>query len=115
MFLLIVKFVKNGASFRQAAKHVESVKEVSGDGAYIGCSEGLCARFIRVVAAANYQAIHDVLQNSWTFSLAIDCGNKLGVNYLDVRVRVYAAGDLQNLHILAIPIHERKTAANLFN
>ena len=115
MFLLIVKFVKNGASFRQAAKHVESVKEVSGDGAYIGCSEGLCARFIRAVAAANYQAIHDVLQNSWTFSIAIDCGNKLGVNYLDVRVRVYAAGDLQNLHILAIPFHERKTAANLFN
>lgn len=50
---MVVKFVKTGASPRQAVMHVKSVWEEAVMAKYKGCSEGLVARFTFVVIVVN--------------------------------------------------------------
>jgi len=106
---LIAKFVAVGVSFRQANRLYQSVKEETGMGLMGSMSEGDVASHCRIVCAINYQYLKALLKNVWAFSIAIDAGNNAGSAYLDLRMRCYFKENLQNLHVIAIPMRERHT------
>ena len=56
-----------------------------------------------------------LFQKLWAFSIAIDIGNKSGVDYLDTRIRCVIDCKLFNLHLMAIPLYAQHTAENMFN
>ncbi|ETM50608.1 hypothetical protein L914_05392, partial [Phytophthora nicotianae] len=51
----------------------------------------------------------------WAFSLAFDGSTRLGMSYLDVRVRFGHDADIQNFHLLAIPLYQRHTDAYMLD
>lgn len=106
---IIVKFVEIGVSFRQASRLYQSVKDETGMGVMGSISDGDVASHCRIVCAINYQYLKELLKNVWAFSIAIDAGNNAGTAYLDLRMRCYFKDNLQNLHLMAIPMRERHT------
>lgn len=114
LFNLIVGFIACGASFRMSSRLVCVTKTISHMSCFGGCSEGRAASYVRVVCAASLQKISELLRIQWAFSLALDVGSKQGTSYLDLRVRFEHHGKLHNLHLIAIPLFDRKTAAIIF-
>jgi hypothetical protein len=106
---MTVKFTAVGASFRQASRLYQSVKEETGMGMMGSISEGDVASHCRIVCAINLQYLKEMLKNDWAFSIAIDAGNNAGTAYLDLRMRCYFRSTMQNLHLVAIPMRERHT------
>ncbi|KAJ1649069.1 hypothetical protein GGF38_006235, partial [Coemansia sp. RSA 25] len=49
----------------------------------------------------------------WAFSLAFDASTHLHRSYLDVRVRLHVVGLLENIHILALPIHGQHSGKHI--
>ena len=56
-----------------------------------------------------------LFQKLWAFSIAIDIGNKSGVDYLDTRIRCVIDCKLFNLHLMAIPLYAQHTSEKMFN
>ncbi|RLN52538.1 hypothetical protein BBJ28_00023408 [Nothophytophthora sp. Chile5] len=114
-FRLCVRFMSRGASFHMAAALVNDTKEETGIGRFGGCSDAVAARYARYVCAASLQDLSMHLGGVWAFSLALDCATHQGRSYTDVRCRFSLLGRLFNFHLLAIPLYNRHTAANIFN
>ena len=96
-------YVGAGVSFRQA-----SVARLA------GVTELSVGRWLRIVCAVNLDRISRVLKRVWAFSIACDAATHQGLSYFDVRLRITINGFLYNLHLMAIPIHDRHTAEVLF-
>ncbi|KAG7353887.1 hypothetical protein IV203_003242 [Nitzschia inconspicua] len=109
---IIVKFVEIGVSFRQASRLYQSVKDETEMGVMGSISDGDVASHCRVVCAVNYQYLKEMLKNVWAFSIAIDAGNNAGTAYLYLRMQCYFKDNLQNLHLMAIPMRERHISVN---
>jgi hypothetical protein len=78
------------------------------------------AKYIRAIAAINLQKMSSLLQSKecWAFSIAIDATTKHGISFIGVRLPLHAEGEIQNFHLLAIPLYERHTGsaiADLFS
>lgn len=114
LFWLVVGFVARGATFRAAADYALHVRNVTNMSVFVGGNDTRVAHFVRVVCASNLQKISDRLQVAWAFGLALDVGSHDGTSYLDIRVRFEDGGLIRNLHIMAIPLFEGKTAPVLF-
>ncbi|KAI9911291.1 hypothetical protein PsorP6_009055 [Peronosclerospora sorghi] len=115
-FKMISGFVSKVASFRSASKFVDVAREVTNLSYLQGCSEGVCATYIRIICAASLQDIHDILRRCWAYSIALDVGHAQGTSYMDVRIRFGAsAGMLVNVHVIALPLHTKKTTETQFN
>lgn len=52
-------------------------------------SDSCCSKIVRSCCAISVQKITEIMQSSWTPSLALDVGNKADEEYLDVRLRQY--------------------------
>jgi hypothetical protein len=65
----------------------------------------------------NLHALSDLLYNRecWAFSLAFDGATVQGRSFLDVRVRLCLRGDIENVHLLAIPLRESHTGFQMAN
>ena len=61
------------------------------------------------------QIIKRALNVVWSFSIALDGGNKAGTPYLDPRLQFVLGATLFNVHLLAIPMFESHTGLNMFN
>ena len=61
------------------------------------------------VCTINLQYLKEIFKNIWAFAIPINAGNNARTAYLDIRMWCYFKGTLQNLHILAIPMHEWHT------
>ncbi len=107
---LVAKFVAIGVSFRQASKLHHSVKEETGMGSLGSVNDYEVGQLCRIVCAVNLQYLKELFKKiCWAFLIGLDAGNNTGSSYLDIRMRCYFKGDLQNLHLLAIPMRERHT------
>ena len=115
-FDLTLSFVSAGSSFRLASKNLNSVKTIGEMHSLGNCSEIVIREYIRYCCIINMQVIKDVLQEAWTFSIALDMGTCSDTPYLDVRIRFYSSKtiNVENIHLMAIPIYERHTAAIMF-
>jgi hypothetical protein len=64
----------------------------------------------------NFNALSLLLTDHiWAFSIAFDGGNKSNQSYVDVRIRFCVENHVCNLHLVALPIHERCTGLNMKN
>ena len=113
---MVLGFVSKGASFRIVSRFVDVAREVTKLSYLQGCSEGVCATYIRIICAASLQAIHEVLRRCWTYSIALDVGHAQGTSYIDVRIRFCTSTRmLVNIHVISLPLHTKKTAETQFN
>ena len=55
------------------------------------------------------------MERCWTFNVALDMSNHLSTGYLDMRVRAYLDGNIQNFHVVSLPIRGVHTGAAMFN
>ena len=111
----VIQLVACGLSFRQTANVIERCKSLSGDTKFGCISLKKVTRFIRIQCAMALQIIKRALNVAWSFSIALDGGNKAGTPYLDVRLRFVLGSTLYNVHLLAIPMFESHTGLNMFN
>ncbi|KAI9905759.1 hypothetical protein PsorP6_014362 [Peronosclerospora sorghi] len=112
-FKMVLRFFSKGASLRSASRFVDVSREVTKLSYLQGCSEGVCATYIRVICATSLQAIHDVLRRCWAYYIALDFGHAQGTSYMNVRIRICTSGGmLVNVHLIALPLHTNKTAEN---
>ena len=114
-FNLCVDFVACGASFHMASRLMDCTQAESGISLYGGCSDVVASNYTRFVCAYALQILSDVLETTWAFSIALDGSTHQGLSYLDLRVRFQLKGKLFNFHLMAIPLFERHTGANMFD
>ena len=58
--------------------------------ASIGCvSDATVAKYARFAAAVNLQTIAELLEQSWTFFIALDMSTHMSTLYLDIRLRLH--------------------------
>ena len=111
---LTIRFLLCGVSFVQASKLYLGFKEETGMGVLGSINNIQVAQICQIVCAANLQHLKDLCVNVWAFSIGLDAGNNAGSLYLNVRIRFYLNGTINNFHILAIPMRERHTGAYPF-
>ena len=112
---LVAKFIAFGVSFRQARKLYQTVKEETGMRSLGSVSDGEVAQLRRIVCAINLQYMKELFKKVWAFSIGLDSGNNAGSSYLEIRMRCFFKGDIQNLHLLAIPMRDRHTGEYQFS
>ena len=64
---------------------------------------------VRVVVAVSLQAVKDSLSKTWCHSVAFDGSTHQHSSHLDIRMRVHCNGDIQNVHVIALPMFDRHT------
>ena len=108
----IIRFLLCGILFLQASKLYIGFKEETGMGVLGSINDVYVAQICRIACAANLQHLKDLCKSAvWAFSIGLDAGNNAGSLYLDVRMRFYLNGKINNFHILAIPMREQHTGA----
>ena len=116
LFRLIVSYVACGISFRQCVQIVQQTRETTGIGNIGNVSKGKVIQYIRYLCAMNFNTLSMLLTDCvWAFSIAFDGGNKSDQSYVDVRIRFCLDNQVHNLHLIALPMHERHTGLNMYN
>ncbi|RLN70975.1 hypothetical protein BBJ28_00014599 [Nothophytophthora sp. Chile5] len=79
-------------------------------------NEEQTAEFVRLIIAASMHVTSRLLRGSWAFSLELRASMQHAPvrSYLDVRVKVYGAGAIHNVHLLAIPTFENKCKVMMY-
>ena len=114
-FYCIVDYLSVGCSFRQSAEIDMATRERTRIASMGSLNQGTIAKYARVCCAMNYMELKMLLsEDCWTFSVALDMSNHQATGYLDIRVRVYTKGKIQNYHVVSLPINGAHTAANMF-
>jgi hypothetical protein len=115
-FMLAMRHVGSGMSFRQTAAAIGHAKDLLKAAKLSGINDHIVGQYVRVLVAANLQKIGDLLLHPdvWAFSFAGDGSTHCGSSFFDMRVRVCVNGSLFNLHLVAIPMFVRHTALNTF-
>lgn len=72
---------------------------------------------VRTVAGANLLALADLLneRECCAYSLAFDGATVRGRSFLDVPVRLFVRGEIENVHLLAVPLRESYTGLRIAN
>lgn len=81
-----------------------------------GVSEQKISSFARVAYDRSLQEISGLLCDTrcWSFAVAFDGATCNGQSFLDVRARLFVSGEIQTLHLLAIPLFVRLTREAMF-
>ena len=108
-FRLAIKYILLGSSFRLAYRIFQVTKEELNFGQIGSLSAKKVIEYVRIVVATSLQCIKDLLEKSWCDSVAFDGSTYSHTSYLDVRVRVFNGDDIQNIHVIALPMFDRHT------
>jgi hypothetical protein len=75
------------------------------------------SRIIRTVVGVNLQNISDLLRSEecWAYSIAFDGAKIQGRSLIDVRVRFFGNENIENIHLIAIPLHGPHTGEAFSN
>ncbi|KAI9918460.1 hypothetical protein PsorP6_011965 [Peronosclerospora sorghi] len=112
-FKMVLGFVQKGASFRSASRFVDIAREVTKVTYLQGCSEGVCATYIRIIGASILQDINDVLRRCWAYSTALDVGHAQGTSYMDVRIRFCTSAEiLVKVHVISPAVTHEQNVRN---
>lgn len=110
----VIRMVGNGLSFRQTANVIQDCRDISNDSKFGCINHQKVSRLVRIFCGTALQSLKRALMCAWSFSIALDGGNKGGTPYLDVRVRFVLKATLFNVHLLAIPMYISHTGENMF-
>ncbi|GMF41309.1 unnamed protein product [Phytophthora fragariaefolia] len=108
-FNMCLKYVATGISFSQVVPLFQKTAEETGMDASLSGStftEQQLACLCRVACAVNLQTLKDALRTVWAFAIAIERGNDAGSPYVDVRMRFEHTGELQDFHLVSVPVRE---------
>ncbi|EGZ21004.1 hypothetical protein PHYSODRAFT_329049 [Phytophthora sojae] len=117
-----VDSLATGLSVQQAARHLAALeKRTTGENcaatSFPCVKEGEMRDLARLAVSASLQVVSQLLAGTWGFGLVLRevtaAPTLPGAGYLDVRVVVYAQGELRDIHVIALPQLERRTAFEL--
>ncbi|KAJ2339527.1 hypothetical protein GGH91_004457, partial [Coemansia sp. RSA 2671] len=116
-FELVALGIVLGCSFHVISRLVDGIKRIVDPTIHTICSSGV-TNIARVIAAINLERIRLLLArpDAWAFSIALDGSSHQSKSYFDLRIRLFVNNRLENLHVLAIPVHkghDGMTQANL--
>lgn len=101
-------------SFQNAEKAINTLNALTGLNGFSHMNRRKVSSYIRIGCLLALQDLNVIMEDAWTYSLALDMATYGSTHYLDVRVRLYGGGGIQNLHLVAVPVHERRTSENMF-
>ena len=111
-----IDYLAVGCSFRQSAEIFMATKERTGMASMGSLHQGVVAKYAQICCAINFMRLKMILEEKcWTFSVALDMSNHLSTGYLDIRVRIYVHGKIENFHVVSLPIHGVHTGAVMFD
>lgn len=115
-FTFSIRFISIGLSFRQTSRALTETRSLARLRSLTGISGRKVAGYARITTAHNLQKIADLLKDRrcWAFSIAFDGATCSGKSFVDVRARICIDGTIENLHILAVPIHDKHTGDTMF-
>ena len=103
-------------SFRQADCMLQHTKERSRLASIGACSDSTISKYARIACAINLQKVYDLLEEAWTFLVALDISKHMSMSYLDIRICLHLnMHDIVNVHLLAFPVYKSHTAAVIFD
>jgi hypothetical protein len=110
-FELITSYVAAGSSFQQASNVLRETHQRTRLNKLSGVRESDVAKYIRAIVAVNLHKMSSLLQSKecLEFSIAFEGATKHGISFIDARLRMHVEGEIQNLHLLAVPLYERNT------
>jgi hypothetical protein len=115
-FTLCRRIVGAGTSFRATARIMRDVTDVTGLGLIAaGLTDAKVSLYAKSSIAFVLQATADTVREAWAYSASFDVATCHSRSYLDIRLRVFHAGKLRNLHLLALPMFERHTGDYIFD
>ena len=85
-FKIVLGFISMGALFCSSSCPVDVARKVCKSSYLAVCGQGVCASYARIICAASFQAMHDILRGCWAYSVALDVGHAQGTSYLDLRI-----------------------------
>ena len=103
-YQICMDILQHGASFRMIENVTESLKASLKDFRFGYINRQKVSRFAKICCAHSYQTLLELLDKMWAFSLAVDCGNKSGMEFIDTIIRCVFKSKLYNLHLMAIPL-----------
>jgi hypothetical protein len=124
-YCIIVKNVKRfeltfdhtsiGLLFHYMSAIIDQHKEAFGNAKLVGLNDHIVSQYVRVGVGINLQHILDILSSLcvWLFALAADSSTHRFVSYLDIQIRVYPNGSLENLHLITVPFYDCHIVENI--
>lgn len=113
LYDLAIKFVSCGASFRLASRMIQCTKDETKLAYYGGCSEHKVAGFVRAVLASNLQKIALMMRSVWAYAISTEAAVHQSTCYLDIRVRLWQSGALQDFHLFSLPTFDQYPALSV--
>jgi hypothetical protein len=70
-----------------------------------GINGKMIQKYVRFICAINIQVLSGLMNQAYTYSIAVDVGSVGNTGYMDLRVRVPTpSGSFINVHVLPIPL-----------
>ena len=110
----VMAIIGCGLSFRQTDSVIQACKEISMDSKLGFINRTKISQMVRLQCAISLQVIKRALEKVWSFSIALDAGNKSNTSYLDIRIRFVLHGAIYNIHLIAIPMFESHTGLYMY-
>lgn len=111
---LCTKYVALSMSFNQIVQVFRVTKEVTHVADLGSVNKEKVISYCRTLLADSLQTIKNFLTEAWCYSVAFDGSTYQHSSYFDIRLRVYFNGDIQNIHVLAVPMFDRHTGEYMF-
>ncbi|KAE9041235.1 hypothetical protein PR003_g4417 [Phytophthora rubi] len=112
-----VDSLATGLSPRQASQYLAALGRRTTGASFILLTEEEMRDLARLAVSESLQVVAQLLADAWGFGLVLRevtaAPTVYGAGYLDVRVVVYARGKLRDVHVVALPLFERRTAVAL--
>lgn len=109
---LAVDYMAAGLTSRQIAQTLGAAVKLSVLDPSLSATEDEAVDLVRLSTTASLDAISKLLEKSWAFSLGLHTVTLTPAehSFLDIRVRVYAGGQVCDLHLVAIPLADASNA-----
>ena len=105
-----------GLSFRKASRLLQHTKECSRLASIGACSDSTISKYARIACAINLQKVYNLLEEAWTFPVALDMSTHMSTPYLNIRICMHLNRHvIFNVHLIAVPVYERHTDAVIFD
>ena len=102
---LEIDYLSLGLSFRQAARVLQPTKGHSGLDGIGASSELTIPKYLRIACTINLQKVYDLIEEAWTFLVALDMSTHMSTLYLDIRIRLHLnRNGILNVHLLTVPV-----------
>ena len=99
-------------SFCQAASVMQNTKERSVLASIGTCSNSTFSKYARISCMISLHKVYNLLEEAWTFLVALEMSTHMSTFYLDIRIRLNLnKHGILNLHLIAIPVYKGHTAA----